>query len=245
MGKVSHQLTQSFRIYLIFAAAAWTLFPACRAVWAVDHQPVTVYASAGHFGPGSFVPGMYPLVDMSCEPSFRGGDCRNCCLDLWQNYCAQRVDCHCGMGHRGLFGLGHGCHGHCGHGSSCAVGHCSAGQACEAPRGNGHCHASGGHVVRPQAPAVEAPPWSEGAPMEQPPANPLPSDTPPAPPEPSASSGGASRVQTAQSSPLPPAISFAVNPRSQSVPVITTTARPNAGTARLLRQLRSPVMHGR
>jgi hypothetical protein len=241
MAKVSHQLILSFRWYSSFAVAAWALCPACQAVWANDYQPVAVYAPAGHPGPGSFAPGMYPLVDISCEPSFRGGDCHNCCLDLWQNYCAQRVDCHCGVGYGGLFRLGgclgHGCHGRC---TSCSVGHCSTGQACHAASCSSQCQLpAGGPVVQPQPPAVEAQPWSNGAPAPQPPANPLPSDTPPAPPEPSASSGAASRVQTAQTSPLPPAINFAAHPASHSVPVVPASSKPNAGTARLLQQLRS------
>lgn len=240
MAKLRHQLIQSFRWLLSFTAVAWMSYPACQVVRAADYQPVAVYAPAGHLGPGSFAPGMYPLMDTSCEPSFRGGDCSNCCLDLWQNYCATRVDCHCGVGYRGLFRggcFGHGCHGHC---SSCSVGHCSTGHACHASSCSGHCHAAAnGHVVQPQAPAVEAQPWSNGAPVQQPPANPLPSDAAPVPPEPSASSGAQPRMQTAQSSPLPPAISFAVNPASHSVPAITTSSKPNAGTARLLQQLRS------
>jgi hypothetical protein len=242
MAKVSPQLEQSFRWYLSLAAAAWTMLPACQAVWAADNQPVTVYTHAGHLGLEAYPPGAYPTFDPSCEPSFRGGNCHNCCLDLWQNYCAQRVDWHCYGGHGGLLGLGHfghSCHAHC---TSCSVGHGASGCACASGRCNGHCNAPGGGagpVVQPQAPPADgSQPWNNG-PMQQPPANPLPSDAPPAPPEPSAATGAAVRVQTAHSSPLPPVMSFSVHPSSYAVPAKSTAARSNAGTTRLLQQLNS------
>jgi hypothetical protein len=233
MAKVSPQLWQSFRCCLSLAVAAWTFSPAPHGLLAADYTPVTVYPYAGHLGPDSFTPGMYPHFDPSCEPSFRGGDCRNCCLGLWQGYCAQRVNCHCGLGHRGFGCYGSGCLGH-GQCAGCSTCHDARRCACEASHGGAPC-AIRGNVVVPQG----------GDDMQgmQPPVNPLPEEAaPPDPPapEPSADLGKRPRAQTARTSPLPAPISFSAHSSaSNSVRVFTAASRSNAGTTRLLQQLKS------
>jgi hypothetical protein len=193
-------------------------------------EPGTSHAGPLHSGHDIGTLESSDLIDTSCEPSFRGGDCQDCCLDLWSEYCSQRTDCHCSaprLGGLGCLPLGF-CFGGRFLGGDCDRCACHqplvASQPAPAARGQ-DAHRGSGEV--------------EGVDPDSltPPANPLP-PTPADNTEVKSHRAG-SQPATVEA-PLPPRIHVRMDPPNPTgVRVKTAAARGDAGTTRLLRQLQS------
>ena len=277
MVKDCHQLLLSLRIGCGLLVATLASGPGINSLLAGGDEPAVAYHHSDGGAVDSYAHGIGPHVDTSCEPSFRGGDCENCCLDLWQGYCAERTCCHshslrhfgcgylrlgCLLGkHRCGAGVSHCATGSCGRGN-CATGGC-ANESCS-------CHSSSAGVTVSDPPtptqpqviddaattnasvSLEPQPPAEGAFDTQaaaeadeatdivPPSNPLPPTPAPRQSEPLDDAIEESNPAAAEVPPAPPSIDFSVEPgKSARTPLTTVSAKPNAGTTRLLRQLRA------
>jgi hypothetical protein len=259
MAKVTHQLLPSLRIIgLGLAVVALSTSPGSNDLLAEGVVP-----AAGYHQFDGVTEGGYP--DLSCEPSFRGGNCDNCCLDLWRNYCAERTCSHAySLRHGGLgyFGAGLCFGGACGGCTTRAVtcqceAHSQITSARRTPSENGNYSthsanvSSSGAAVdaqQSQSPLVPPQPWEVPSGANQvgpaegdlaPPANTLPADTHPAVIEPSSLDSGKSNRELPSTAPVPPRINFFAEPPSSTRTKYKTVSVQNAGTFRLLQQLRA------
>lgn len=227
MAKFSQQLCQSLSIYIGVTATILLPWSTVNESLADDgHVAVVQNGIASGFG-------MYLEGDPSCEPTFRGGDCHNCCLDLWQGYCETRTCGHCSqLGCLGglyslksrLLGCGYCSSGNCAGSCSSGCSQCSAGSVHAHGAGCGYESGNTDGSVTPDA--------------VEPPANPLPpSDVPPSP---SASTRDARPMAVQPTPPAPPQIDFSSEPPSPGGSLVkTVSGSSNPGTIRLLEQLRS------
>jgi hypothetical protein len=176
MARIGHRLGQSLRIGF---ALAVTLAPSLgsqlsRSVARAAEPPSGYRNVVGVSGLSS---AQMNFADPSCEPSFRGGNCQDCCLDLWRSYCAERPYPHaCSPRHfpSGACGLGQRVHG-----GQAACGRCSTG------RPEPSAAAVPPPPIQPAAPAA-VPPIQATAPVAVPPTQPAapiaaPSSQPAAP----------------------------------------------------------------
>ncbi len=126
---------------------------------------VAVVAACSHHGSNVAI-ATHPVVvegqipDYSCEPSFRGGNCNNYCLDLWQDYCYQRHPKGRIYSHRrclGGCGLGCGFGRHCGTCQSCDSNQCGCGDGCSGSAASSdHPEPEPAHSHDPPAPPEPA-----------------------------------------------------------------------------------------
>ncbi len=94
MAKASHQLVQSFRLFFGLTIATLTPLQLTNTLLASGDEPVVIYHRAGEGPPTAISQSGYVHFDRSCEPSFHGGNCQDCCLELWQGYCSERTCAH-------------------------------------------------------------------------------------------------------------------------------------------------------
>jgi hypothetical protein len=257
MAKVSQQLGQSLRIYLSVTVTVLLPWLPINKTLAGGELPTVAHHRMGSSYPTSANGNFDYHGDISCEPSFRGGECQDCCLDLWQGYCESRI-CASGCSRLqygvGCLGLGclHNmkmrvlgggmCHGHCGTGNCSS---CSSGTSASGSCSSGNCHCSSGvsdneliEYETQETNAIAPPVVPAEVPRAvAPPENPLPSSVPPAP---SSATHHPAAKPVQPTPPIPPQIDFSAEPPSPGrTPVTTVSGSRNPGTIRLLEQLRT------